>query len=209
MKKSLILITLLATLCMASNVFAQDAGSGNVKTDIARVIAFPVHEGDTPVVIHQAGSSLSRNNTGMFWSISTSGLPVGEVVTLWVGIFNNPSACDQTIPGCFPSDLANPLVNGSLQYGGGAIVGANGRADFSGYLPVGDNSGYFILPPFVGSMPDPAPGLVNPKGAEVHLVIRKHGQASNDPAILQAQLSSFGGGCNVAGACANIQASVH
>ena len=108
-----------------------------------------------------------------------------------------------------PADLNNVLVNGSLQWAGGTVVGVDGRANFSGYLAEGDNTGFTLLPPFP-NMPNPGLGLINPKGADIHLVIRTHGPASSDPAILHAQLSSFGGGC--AGSpspCANIQASIH
>jgi hypothetical protein len=203
MNKTLIFIILLATLCLVPTANAQNGGSGNVRTSIQKVTVFG---GST--VIPAAGSTVMRNNDGIYWNISTSSLPVGEAVTLWVAIFNNPSYCDQTVPGCAPSDLNNLLVQGSLQYAGGAVVGVNGRADFSGYLGLNDNTGYFILPGFT-NMPNPAPGLFNPKGADIHLVIRKHGPASSDPATLQAQLSGFTGGCNVPGACANIQASIH
>ena len=203
MKRSLILSIVLSALALATGVSAQKDSSGNVKTSIKKVTVF-----GSSTVIPAAGSTVSRNNDGVYWNISTSSLTPGEVVTLWVAFFNYPFYCDQTVPGCTPSDLNNAAVQGSLQYGGGAIVGPNGRADFSGYLSVGDNTGAYIGPPFT-SIPNPAPGLLNPKGADVHLVIRRHGPASSDPAILQAQLSSFGGGCSIAGACANIQASVH
>ena len=103
-------------------------------------------------------------------------------------------------------DLNNPAVNGSLQFGGGQVVGLNGRADFGGYLAVGDNTGFHLLPQF-SLMPNPAPGLVNPKGATIHLVIRTHGVASADPTILNQQLSSFGGGCSL-NPCSNIQAAL-
>lgn len=201
--KTIIFSVTLSALLLVTSAAAQDSRSGNLKSSIAKVTVF-----GSSTVIPAAGSTVSRNNDGVFWNISTSSLTPGEVVTLWVAFFNNPRYCDQTLPGCDPSDLNNPLVNGSLQYAGGAIVGPSGRADFSGYLAVGDNTGFTLLPPFP-NMPNPAPGLVNPKGADVHLVIRRHGPASSDPAVLQAQLSSFGGGCNIAGACANIQASVH
>jgi hypothetical protein len=203
MNKTLIFIVMLATLCLVPGAKAQSGNSGNVRTSIRPVTTFG---GST--VIPAAGSTVMRNNDGVYWNISTSSLTPGEVVTLWVAFFNNPQFCDQTVPGCDPSDLNNLLVQGSLQWAGGAIVGANGRADFSGYLGLNDNTGYFILPGF-NNQPNPAPGLINPRGADVHLVIRRHGQASSDPATLQAQLNSFTGGCSVAGACANIQASIH
>ena len=203
MNKLLVFGVLMLALSFVTDVRAQKESSGNVKTSIKTVTVF-----GGSAVIPAAGSTVSRNNDGVYWNISTSSLTPGEVVTLWVAFFNYPFYCDQIVPGCAPSDLNNPLVQGSLQYGGGAIVGANGRADFSGYLAVGDNTGAYAGPPFT-TIPNPAPGLLNPKGADIHLVIRRHGPASSDAGVLQAQLSSFGGGCNIAGACANIQASVH
>lgn len=189
----------LLTLALAGNVSSQSGESGNVKTSIAKVTTF-----NPPfAVIPYAGASLSRNNEAAFATISTSQLTPGTVVTLWWAIFNEPSNC--ATPNCAPPDLDNPNVNGSLQFGGGQVVGLNGRADFGGYLAVGDNTGFHLLPQFP-FMPNPAPGLVNPKGATIHLVIRTHGPASADPTILSQQLSSFGGGCSV-NPCANIQAA--
>jgi hypothetical protein len=186
-------------LVVTSHATAQSDTSGNVKTGIAKVKTF-----DGLAVIPYAGASLSRNNEAAFATISTSQLTPGTVVTLWWAIFNEPSNC--ATPNCAPPDLNNPAVNGSLQFGGGQVVGVNGRADFGGYLAVGDNTGFHLLPQFP-LMPNPAPGLVNPKGATIHLVIRTHGPASADPAILNQQLSSFGGGCSV-NPCANIQAAL-
>jgi hypothetical protein len=187
------------TLALAGNVSSQSSESGNVKTSIAKVQTFA----PPFAVIPYAGASLSRNNEAAFATISTSGLTPGHVVTLWWAIFNEPANC--ATPNCAPSDLNNPNVNGSLQFGGGQVVGLNGRADFGGYLAVGDNTGFHLLPQFP-LMPNPAPGLVNPKGATIHLVIRTHGPASADPTTLNQQLSSFGGGCSV-NPCANIQAA--
>ena len=189
----------LLTLALAGNVSSQSTESGNVKTSIAKVTTFT-----GSAVIPYAGASLSRNNEAAFATISTSGLTPDHVVTLWWAIFNNPEFC--ATPACAPSDLNNPAVNGSLQFGGAQVVGLNGRADFGGYLAVGDNTGFHLLPQFP-LMPNPAPGLVNPKGATIHLVIRTHGPASADPTILNQQLTSFGGGCSV-NPCSNIQAAL-
>jgi hypothetical protein len=189
----------LLTLALAGNISSQSNESGNVKTSIAKVKSF-----DGLAVIPYAGASLSRNNEAAFATISTSGLTPDHVVTLWWAIFNNPEFC--ATPACAPSDLNNPSVSGSLQFGGGQVVGLNGRADFGGYLAVGDNTGFHLLPQFP-LMPNPAPGLVNPKGATIHLVVRTHGPASADPTILNQQLTSFGGGCSV-NPCANIQAAL-
>jgi hypothetical protein len=192
--------TVLLTMASAASAIAQSGTSGNVKTGIVKVKTFA-----GTGIIPQAGASLSRNNEGVFAAIYTSSLTPNTVVTLWWVFFNNPKACAGTP--CTPPDLNNPDVNGSLQYGGGKIVGTEGTADFGGYLEVGDNTGFYFLPQFP-NMPNPAPGLVNPKTAEVHLVIRTHGPASADPVILQQQLTTFPGGCSVVpNPCANIQAA--
>jgi hypothetical protein len=191
-----------SALLLAASATAQSGNSGNVKTQIVKVNVL----GST-AVIPAAGASLSRNNEGVFGTISTSGLTPGSVTTLWWAIFNNPEFCASTI--CAASDFNNPLVNGSLQYGGGTIVGAGGRADFSDYFAVGDNTGFFLNPAFP-NMPNPAPGIVDAKKAQIHLSIRTHGPANADPAILNQQLTSFPGGCavSVPSPCATIQGAV-
>ena len=191
----------LIILLAVAQVTAQSTESRNLKTSVTKVVQFS----NQSITIPYAGASLARNNDGVFGTISTSSLAPGHVVTLWWAIFNDPAACAGAV--CAPPDLNNPVVNGSLQLGGGEVVGLNGRADFSGYLAVGDNTGFYRLPMFP-NMPDPAPGLVDSKGAEIHLVIRDHGPASPDPVILQEQLTSFPGGCTVSNPCVNIQAAI-
>ena len=191
----------LVTLALAGSASSQSDGSGNVKTSIA-----PVHLFGTTTVVPAAGGSLSRNNDGVFGTISTSGLTPGHVVTLWWAIFNNPEFCAASA--CAPSDFNNPAVNGSLQFGGGTIADAGGRVSFSGYLAVGDNTGAYAHPMFP-NLPNPAPGIVNAKKAQIHMALRSHGLPSMDPAILQQQLTSFPGGCAVAmPPCATVQAAL-
>ena len=190
----------LIILFAATNGIAQRIDSRTVKTSITKVVQF----GNQSVTIPYSGASLLRNNDAAFATISTSGLAPGHVVTLWWAIFNDPSACANAV--CAPPHLYNPAVVGSLQFGGGQVVAVNGRADFGGFLAVGDNTGFFRLPMFP-NMPDPAPGILDAKGAEIHLVIRDHGLASTDPAILQQQLTSFTGGCTT-NVCANVQAAI-
>lgn len=192
----------LSALMLAASATGQSGGSGNVKTSIVQV-----HNIASGAVIPAAGASLSRNNEGVLGEISTSGLTPGHVATLWWAIYNNPEFCAGTT--CAPADLNNPLVNGALQYGGGTIVGAGGRADFSDYFAVGDNTGFYLNPAFP-NMPNPAPGIVDAKKAQIHLAVRTHGVANGDPAILNQQLTSFPGGCSVSvpTPCATIQVAV-
>lgn len=194
-------VVTLLVLVLAGSGSSQSSGSGNVKTTIA-----PVHPFGSSAIVPAAGASLSRNNDGVLGTISTSGLTPGHVVTLWWAIFNNPEFC--ATPVCATSDFNNPAVNGSLQFGGGTIADAGGRANFSGYLAVGDNTGFFLNPMFP-NLPNPAPGIVDAKQAQIHLAIRSHGFPNADPAIFQQQLTSFPGGCSVAmPPCATLQAAV-
>lgn len=190
----------LLALVITTQTNAQSEKSGNVKTTIATVNVIA-----TGAVVPQAGASLARNNNGVLGEISTSGLTPGHVATLWWAIYNNPEFC--ATPSCAPSDLNNPLVNGSLQFGGGTIVGAGGRADFSGYLEEGDNSGFYLNPMFP-NMPNPSPGIVDTKAATIHMAIRSHGPASADPAVLALQLTTFPGGCSMANPCATLQVAL-
>ena len=188
------------TLALAGTVSSQSNDSGNVKTTISQV-----HSIASSTVVPAAGASLSRNNAGVFATISSSGLTPGHVITFWWVIYNNPEFCANTA--CAPPDLNNPAVNGSLQYGGGTIADQGGRVNFSGYLAVGDNTGFYLNPMFP-NMPNPSPGIVNAKTVQIHLALRSHGLPNVDPTILQQQLTSFPGGCSVAvPACATLQFS--
>ena len=189
------------TFVFAVQAIAQSDKSDTVKTDIV-----PVFVIGTTTVIPQAGASLSRNNEGVLGTISTSGLTPGHVITLWWAIYNNPEFCAN--PVCAPPDFNNPAVNGSLQFGGGTLADAGGRVSFTGYLAEGDNTGFYSHPMFP-NLPNPSPGIVNTKKAQIHLAVRTHGLPNPDPVIYQQQLTSFPGGCSVAmPPCATVQAAL-
>ena len=196
---ALVFFAAVLTLAFAADSLAQGDKSGNVKTTIAQV-----HVISTGAVVPQAGATLSRNNDGLFGHISTSGLAPGHVATMWWVIFNHAEFCATTV--CTPPDLNNPLVNGALQFGGGIVVGAGGRADFSSYLAEGDNSGFYLNPAFP-NMPNPSPGVVDAKTVQIHMAVRDHGPASADPAVLALQLTTFPGGCSMANPCTTLHAT--
>ncbi|MGB7207456.1 MAG: hypothetical protein WBD27_02235 [Pyrinomonadaceae bacterium] len=187
-------------IALAASVSAQSDDSGNLKISIlpVRVIA-------TGAKVPQSGSSLARNSKSVLATISTSGLTPGHVTTFWLTIFNNPEFCATVT--CSPPDLNNPAVNGSLQFGGGTIADAGGKAIFSAFLAVGDNTGFYLNPAFP-NMQDPSPGIADTKKAQIHLAIRTHGVPNADPAVFAQQLTSFPGGCSVVpNPCATIQVS--
>lgn len=182
-----------AAACMEPGPTSPDAAfvaqpladvSGVVKDEL---IVAPFSGG--PVIPGAAGTVL-RGKNGVNASMSTHGLTPGHAYTLWVVVFNHPAEC--TVPNaCSVADaLANdPAVAVDLIFGGGHAVGGSGKATFAGRVGLGDLGlrGY---------------GLLDILEPEIHLVVRDHGPKLPG----NAQLSEFGGGCDVY-ACANVQAA--
>ncbi len=167
--------------------FAADNASE--KISIRPVLVLP-----SGTVQNAAGSQLIRDKDSIYASITTKGLNPGWVYTAWFGIFNNPDQC-ATRP-CSAADFANPAVMGSRLNFGGRLIGLDETATYSAYLGLEDTTGAFD-----------GPGLLDPKHAEIHLVVRSHGPALMGPAFTD-QLSLFNGGCPP-NMCMNVRASVH
>ncbi len=105
---------------------------------------------------------------------------------MWWVIFNNPEFC---VGGCGEDDFSNAAVNASVFFADGEVIGSNGLGNFSAQVGI-------------GQLPSPnqvelGNGLFNPLTAEVWNVVRDHGPASSDPALLNAQLTTFNGGCTL------------
>jgi hypothetical protein len=169
--------------------------------------AAPVIETELP--LSGAGFSgsvtLTRSSQGLAADIEiTAGLTSGYAYSVWWAIFDNPQGCDAN--GCDAFDLRNiRQAQGSLVNGGGFVAGGSPvfhqteltRHDVEGKsVEAGDSS-----------------GVDNTYGAEVHLVIRSHGEAETDPADLMVQTGTFGVFCNlpdppVVGGCQNVAAAM-
>lgn len=187
--------TVITMLSIVTNALGQSGQSPHPRITSRSVVVM-----ETGSVQPTAGSTLFRNQDGVFFSFYTSGLTNGHAVTLWMAIFNNPEFC-ATSP-CTPADFANPAVDGTLLNTGGRVIGPDGSATYGAFRAVGDTTG---ARPNFGT----GNGLVKPLSAEIHLVTRTHGPADLMNAMrLQEQLTMFNGGCppNV---CMNIHASVH
>jgi hypothetical protein len=134
-------------------------------------------------VIPGSSAGLIRTDTGVSATLATSGLPAGDVVTMWWVVFNHPENCSGPSAGhpfqCGRSDLGNPAVEASVLYAAGRITSDGGAANYGAHLSVGDTSGALF-----------GPGLLFPRSAHVHLVLHDHGPA--DPAIVSQELHSFG-----------------
>ena len=128
-------------------------------------------------------ATLTRSQAGMSLSASVSGLTPGGTYTLWLILFNDPTACAAA---CAGSDLMGAGVGGSGVNGDGLIADANGNGTYAATLAVGDAGHHQVI--F-------GPGLTDPMDAELHVVIRNHGPTSADPAELLEQTSIVQGGC--------------
>jgi hypothetical protein len=146
-----------------------------------------------------AGTSrIVRTDKGISGNIkvhlsSDSGSAKGLAISLWLVVFNNPSAC--AVPNmCLDPDFANPDVMIDVVYAGGNIVGASEWTNIGFHYKAGENEGSIadLFGLFLNAE-DEGFGLLNPRGAEVHYVIRLHGPVN--PAAMPAHVQSYGGGC--------------
>ncbi|WP_373495000.1 hypothetical protein [Aquiflexum sp.] len=228
MKKSFILLSaLFLVYCMAScdfqeieviedleaieiaenppfpEMFDETDPNARVKMDNSGVFDF-----ETGQPIPQAFSKLRRHDNGIAATIHTSLLEAKAVYTVWVVIFENPELCSDNM--CGEDDIFNseglivngdgsfgtPGVNVTVMWGTGKIASAAGIGTFNLWAEVNNSPGEVLF----------GPGLMDAMGSEIHFVIRNHGQAI--PGLLQEQLTSFEGGCEVNG-CTDEQFSIH
>jgi hypothetical protein len=178
-----------------------------------RVVAQPgatttssVHRFVDGSMVGSAFSTLVRSTDAIRMHVSTVDLDPGAAYTVWWVIFNNPENCSAP---CNMDDIINPALRAAVQtavgYAAGHVVSQDGKASFSARLRAGDLSGFGDG---LDSTPPPplGPGLLNPMGAEVHLVIRSHG--SQIPGFVDQQIHTFGGGCTI-NTCVDKQFSIH
>lgn len=130
-------------------------------------------------------STLTTSRNGATMTIRTSDLPVNTANTVWWVIFNHPDKCTNTASSfrCGISDLTNSDVHPSLLFATGNIVGRSGIGSFTAHINPFDKTGALF-----------GPGLINPQGADIHLVVHNHGALI--PGMVNEQIHTFGGGCN-------------
>lgn len=152
----------------------------------ADVTVYPVFtNSDPPEEIDGASSTLIRTDKGISMVLTTSELEPGAY-TIWFAVFNDPEACLFGVGGCgVPADLepggaASPggAARFGFTYAGGHIVNDSGEATFAGHLKVGD-----VL---LNNDLELDEMLENARTAEIHLIVRFHGQA--DPGRIAEQI---------------------
>jgi hypothetical protein len=206
-RKNLVVGVALAMLVLVSSV----ALAGGAAKSTADTYDFqPVEQGGT--------SKLVRNSSGISFNFKTVGTGVfpGYTYTVWVVVFNEPGNCTPAEGGCSADDIFDtpgpPKTD--VLYGGGNVAGNAGKIHISGHRAEGDSSGSVYQDIFGAPS---SPGLIDPLGAEVHLVLRSHGPKV--PENMPAQIDSFDGGCVVdlvppavavaVGECVDTQFAIH
>jgi len=130
----------------------------------------------------------------LFTNAAAAGGKNETAVTIWLVIFNDPSAC-LTDP-CTEFDIfredGDPTTSPSMPgvcYLGGQSVQANGKMTISGRFAAGTLNG--CLWPM---------GLMYIDGAEIHSILQRHGWALKSGDGLEDQIGEFLGECNPTGA---------
>jgi hypothetical protein len=171
-----VLVALLLTTAMPAAGAPADRSTG------------PVFTLPPPFPPSVAGSStVTRTDHGVSITFESSGLTPGHVVTLWLIVANDPQACEAGIPGlsrCGPGDHLEGRGELSVHHGTGRVVGDDGTVAIGAHLRHGDTSRAL----FEGE-----PGLIDPRGAEVILVLKTHGPRI--PGAVADQFRTFAGGC--------------
>lgn len=194
MGRKTILVTALAVAFVGA--FAMPA-TASARRYTSQVVVMPAGTEAVP----GAWARLVTNDSGASATIHTRQLEADAAYTVWWVVFNNPAACTKNPSGpilCGASDLGTASVQASVLYATGHVVGNDGAASFGAHLAVGDTDGALF-----------GPGLTNPAGAEIHLIVRTHGPAV--PGYVDEQIGTFNGGCNAGepneGLCMNKQAA--
>lgn len=162
-------------------------------------------------------STLVRNDAGVRMTFQTSGVEPRTVATIWWVVFNNPDACEGGMSEglelqCASGDFGNPEVDASVFYATGHVIGGSGKANYAAWLPADR----------LTVDPDPSANqlivgdgiLDDPRGAEIHVVLRTHGPTI--PGMVHQQLNTFDAGCTTAppglegpNTCMNLQFATH
>ena len=181
----------------------------------------PIIESETS--LQSVASKAAANKSTVFVEERPGGFPDGD----WFEIEGASSTIHRNKNGITVNFNTNGLIPGNAytmwivvfgtpgtppggpptqsSYGAGYIVGGSGNGNFSGHLNTG-------------------PGFNNPLTAEIHVVIRSHGQAV--PGMIPDQIHTFEGGCDPdftfpegpgriwadsdqVGYCANVQLAIH
>lgn len=151
--------------------------------------------GDAQLVRTNSGVSMSiRSSVGgelmdLFAGPLGPHFMPGDAVTNWFVIFNKPGECISAGGACGEADVRDALTGGpnlamvDVGFATGHVTGPQWGA--AAHLDEGDPSATML-----------GIGLMDSMAAEIHVVVRSHGQASNlAPGEVAEAISSLMGGC--------------
>jgi hypothetical protein len=145
------ILVALALVGLLSVVLISRAGAATQTTSLVHPCA-PLPTGcQLPLDKVVGSSTLNRSDSGISFSLQTTGLQAGHAVTIWWMLFN-------------------PNGSVSVQYAAGHVIDEGGAAEFGGDLQEGDTRGVV----------NGGPGLLDAQGAKVVLVVRDHGPKDPD-----------------------------
>ena len=174
-----------------SSVLSSSAMAGPYpQTSIVDAVDFASH------AVVPGGSTLVRNTHSVDMTFHTTGLEPSAVYTAWWVIFNKPEYCFTTPCGADDLRVGPGTPETALMWAAGQIVNNDGTANFSASLRKHRAPGEVLM----------GRGLEKVRQAEIHIVLRGHGQPI--VGLTAEQLGSFAGGCDV-NACLDEQAAVH
>jgi len=181
--------TKLLFLTIAGAALAM-SGAAQAQTSHTKVFTFMTPDQGIPAAGDTVGwARLHRSSGGARLTLKTSQLGPGAAYSIWWIIFNNPKACGDD--GCSDADFGTAEVEASVLNATGRVANDDGRASFSAFLPAG-----FIHTNPSGDVRHAfGPGLQNVSGAEIHIVVRCHGESSGSP----EQISTLFADCVVPG----------
>jgi hypothetical protein len=206
--KSIIRFAVLATaLTMSFETQAQDPQASSRREPKVSVSPMALFPGSDNAPGEGDLSRLTRDSHAVTVEVHTSGLDPASPYSLWAAVFNHPSHCAATP--CSDADFPitpghDPRVEAALIHVGGGVSGNDGRGEFVGRLF--ETRGGLVTSDLQFGL-----GLLDVRDAEIHIIVRGHGQPA--PEDLFAALRTFSGGCNaenqVQPPCGNQQVSIH
>jgi hypothetical protein len=188
--RSLVLAAALAVLFVGPILAAPEDHRPTSPTGTAAVFAAGQATG-----VSGAWSMVARDPSGLTMVVHTVGLNPGHAYAAWWVIFNAPEFCIQPNAavgvrcgsGDLPANEGDLRVQASMTYATGHVVsGSEGvlATDFAAWLPVGTTGGAAF-----------GPGLLDPAGAEIHLILTDLG--SFDTVLDAYQLRALADQCAV------------
>jgi len=163
----------------------DDDGDDDEYSFVEFMMESPLETSASGATIDGSEIRFEQFDDGFYIEAETSGLEPGFTYTIWAGVFNDPDEC------AGDCDISDFGVDGwsILWTGVGLIADEDGELEFEAIVIENEPAGEIVT----------GPGLTDMDNAEIHLFVRSHGPASDDPAVLEAQLTMLMGGCDIYG----------